>query len=66
MTHQNIIILQNTGTKIWVDKTPEAWGSLTDLCRHHPEFSYEYIKKFKFPFEYKGYAFYKVPFRQTQ
>ncbi len=56
MKRNNIIILVS-GDKY------EAWGSLTEVCQFHPEFSYDYIKKLKFPFEYKEWKFLKVPFR---
>lgn len=39
----------------------EFWTSLVLLCEAHPEFSYHYIKKNKFPFEYKGWTFEKEP-----
>lgn len=41
----------------------ESWGSLTELCKNHKEFSYNYLKRQKFPFTYKGYEFKKVPYR---
>lgn len=40
----------------------EAWGSLTELCRTHG-FSYNYLKRLKFPFTYKKLKFIRVPFR---
>jgi hypothetical protein len=44
----------------------EAWGSLTELCDNHKEnkFSYNYLKGLKFPFDYKGFSFRKVPYRK--
>ena len=38
----------------------EFWSNLKLLCENHPEFSYDYIKSKKFPFEYKGWDFRKV------
>jgi len=58
MNRQNIIVLVN-GEQV------EAWGSLTELCKNHSEFSYHYLKARKMPFEYKGWNFYKVPFRKA-
>lgn len=55
--NQNIIILTN-------GESCEAWGSLVELCRIHG-FSYNYLKAKKFPFEYKGIQFNKVPFRSV-
>ncbi|GHB44385.1 hypothetical protein [Mongoliitalea lutea] len=49
------IILLSQGEK------REVWTSLVLLCDAHPEFSYHYIKKYKFPFEYKGWFFEKQP-----
>jgi hypothetical protein len=49
-----IILLEKDGIK-------ESWGSLTNLCEAHPDFSYEYIKSWKFPFKYKGWNFSKLP-----
>ena len=55
MDRNNIIILTDK-------ESHEAWGSLTELCDAH-EFSYNYLKRLKFPFQYKGLDFIKVPFR---
>lgn len=41
----------------------ETWGSLTSLCDAHG-FSYNYLKRQKFPFTYKGIKFEKVPFKK--
>lgn len=56
-TIPNIIVLLN-------GDIVEAWGSLTEICTHHPEFSYHYLKRQKYPFSYKGWRFEKVKFRQ--
>lgn len=40
----------------------ETWGSLTEACEVHG-FSYNYLKRLKFPFSYRGLNFYKVPHR---
>jgi|GEM_PF-5692406 len=53
--NQNIIIL----TK---EESYEAWGSLVELCKVKG-FSYNYLKRFKYPFNYKGFYFVRVPFR---
>lgn len=52
----NIIILRK-------GETIETWGTLTEICEVHPEFSYHYLKGKKFPFEYKGWSFIKVNHR---
>jgi len=53
--NENIIILTNGDSH-------EAWGSLVELCKVKG-FSYNYLKRFKFPFEYKSLKFDRVPFR---
>ncbi len=58
MHRDSIIILINKDLDLM-----EAWGSLTEICKMHKEFSYNYLKKKKFPFEYKEWEFKKVPFR---
>lgn len=55
--NQNIIILTN-------GESHEVWGSLVELCKVHG-LSYNYLKRKKFPFTYKGKEFIKVPFRET-
>jgi len=43
--------------------TPFEYGiytTLTALCKFNTQFSYQYIKGNKFPFEYKGYTFNKI------
>ncbi len=40
----HVIILECEGQK-------EVWGSLTDLCNARPEFSYNYLKRQKLPYE---------------
>lgn len=42
----------------------ECWGSLTEACKNHPEFSYSTLKAKKFPFTYKGVTFKKVFYRE--
>ena len=54
--YKNIIIITD-------GKSYEAWGSLVELCQVKKEFSYEYLKKKKYPFVYKGIEFIRVPFR---
>lgn len=63
MDRDNIIILRQPGLSAISDQY-EAWGSLTDLCKHHKEFSYSYLKRLKFPYVYKGFMFVKVPYRK--
>ena len=41
----------------------ECWGSLTELCKVKG-FSYNYLKRKKFPFAYKKLRFVRVPFRK--
>jgi hypothetical protein len=55
--NENIIILTNL-------KDFECWGSLVELCKVKG-FSYNYLKRKKFPFEYKGLKFIRVPFRAS-
>jgi hypothetical protein len=55
--NENIIILTN-------GECYEAWGSLVELCRVKG-FSHNYLKRLKFPFEYKGLKFIRVPFRAS-
>ena len=42
----------------------EGWQSVKEMCKNHPEFSYNYMKRLKFPFTYKGYDFIRVPWRE--
>lgn len=42
----------------------EGWQSIKEMCKAHPEFSYHYMKRLKFPFTYKGYDFIRVPWRE--
>ena len=53
--NENIIILTN-------GESYEAWGSLVELCKVKG-FSHNYLKRLKFPFEYKWLKFIRVPFR---
>jgi len=53
--NENIIILTN-------GESHEAWGSLVELCTKKG-FSYNYLKRQKYPFKYKGLNFIRVPFR---
>lgn len=55
--YKNVIILTNK-------ESHEAWGSLVELCKVKG-FSYNYLKKKKYPFEYKGLNFIRVPFRAS-
>jgi len=55
--NENVIILTN-------GESYEVWGSLVELCKIK-DLSYNYLKRQKFPFEYKGLHFIKVPFRQA-
>ena len=36
----------------------EAWKTIKSLCTKY-DFSYHYVKRLKFPFNYKGYSFRK-------
>jgi len=54
---KNVIILSGEGRR-------ETWGSLTMLCKHHPDFSYHFLKAKKYPFEYKGWLFEKLPYNK--
>lgn len=53
--NENIIILTN-------GESYEAWGSLVEICKEKG-FSYNYLKRKKYPFKYKGVDFIRVPFR---
>lgn len=53
---ENVIILTKDGVA-------ECWGSITEICRNHPELKYGYVKGLKFPFTYKGFEFKKVKFK---
>ena len=46
------------------EETVENYSSLKKCSEKHPEFSYTYLQKKSshFPFEYKGWKFYKVRF----
>jgi len=57
--NQNVIVLYDQETE-----EIEVWGSVTEMCEKKEGFSYNYLKRQKFPFEYKGLKFYKVPFRK--
>lgn len=54
--YKNIIILEKDGKK-------ETWGALTDICKVHSEITFGSIKDKKFPFNYKGFEFTKVPYK---
>jgi hypothetical protein len=56
---KQIIILQK-GDEI------EVWGSLTEICKNHSEFSYYTLRNKKFPFTYKGVKFYKITYRERK
>lgn len=56
---KTVILLTKDGEE------PEAWTTLTGLCDNHENFSYDYLKQKKFPFEYKGYQFIKVQLNKT-
>lgn len=49
-----IVITDGTNT--------EVWGSLTELCKSHG-LSYNYLKRFKYPFNYRGVSFQRLNFR---
>lgn len=57
MNQKNIVILTD-------GMSYEAWGSLKELCKVH-YLSYNYLKRLKFPFKYKGMVFTRVPFRRN-
>jgi len=52
-TFRKVIVLER-------EDKQEFWSNLKLLCAHHPNFSYEYIKSRKFPFDYKEWHFRKV------
>ncbi len=53
--YKKVIILTN-------GKDYEVWGGIKELC-DKKGFSYNYLKRLKFPFKYRGLNFVKVPFR---
>lgn len=59
MGRQSVIIIES-------DEHIECWASFPKLCRAHPDFSYEYVRRLKFPFTYKGWKFYKVRWNERQ
>lgn len=52
--YKNIIVIEKEGEK-------ETWSSLPKMCKAHPEFSYSYLSRLKFPCTYKGWEFNRVP-----
>ena len=54
---KNILIYQS----IEQPQIMEAWGSLTDICRAH-HLPYDSLKTKKFPFDFGGYRFLKLPY----
>lgn len=56
---QNLIIVMPESGGI------EVWGSLTDVCKNHPEYSYYTMRNKKFPFTYKKAYFYKVKYKEV-
>lgn len=55
MNQKNVVVLTNGNIY-------EVWGSLKQLCTIH-KFSYNYLKRKRFPFRYKELDFIKVPYR---
>ena len=55
---KNVIILTQM-----CDFRQEAWGSLTGLCKAHG-WSYNYLKRQKLPFQYKGWLINRVAFKE--
>ncbi len=51
---KNVVVLERGGKQ-------ECWGSLTGACKAHG-LPYHSLKGLKFPFEYKGIRFTKVPY----
>ena len=56
--NQNVIVLTK-GDEV------EVWGTMVDVCKAHPEFSYYTLRNKKFPFTYKGVKFRKVVYREA-
>ena len=54
--NQNVIILIK-------DDIVEVWGRITEIAEAHSDFSYSTLKSKKFPFNYKGWRFYKVRYK---
>jgi len=59
---KHIIILWNWNT---FAPDPEAWGSLTSLCKVHG-LPYHYLKSKRFPIDYKGYRLDKVLYNHSK
>ena len=57
---KEIIIIKSVTDKSGL--TTEAWGSLTRICEEYTIFQYHTIKKYRFPFEHKGFNFKKVKY----
>ena len=63
MKHIIIIITESIpGCEVDCKKPFETWGSLTEACRVHG-WSYNYLKRMKFPFTYRGLTFIKTDHR---
>jgi len=54
--HGRIIVISDEHGNV------EVWGSLVEICKEHG-ISYNYLKKFKYPFEYRGVNFRRLNFR---
>mgnify|MGYP000921801470 CR=1 FL=1 len=54
---KNVIIIQR-------EDEVEVYGCITKICLAHEDFKYHTLKGMKFPFEYKGREFKKLPYRK--
>lgn len=54
-----IVITFQLRTSFFIRK--EIWTDLYLLCQAHKGFEYSFLEKEKFPFEYQGWLFEKVP-----
>jgi len=57
---RNFIILQNINNP----QVMEIWGSLTEICREHPDIDYRAISRKKFPFDHQGLRFVKLGYKE--
>ena len=52
---KNVIVMQR-------EDQIQVWGCMTKICLYNPGFKYHSLKGKKFPFNYKGWRFVKVPY----
>lgn len=55
-THGRVIVITDR------HGNTEVWGSITELSKNHG-LAYNYIKRLKYPFTYRGVKFQRLDFR---